>query len=812
MLSFVLHCVPRISTMDGDSPVAVKREVDSPVPGSAGKAATVADKVAPAAKGESGGQPRGPPAVAEGQQCFAMDCFDARLRNQKWCAKHKRAYAAMYMSAKKQDTLVHFNQLMANETQAKLAMRDWCHQNPPDGKWSRKRLLDFTQYTEAQGRLAYEGDADGDEPKTEAEFLRWAVDVKCLTTAGAERWWQDLQTAASRRDFKGRHADGTVGALRLWVPSVELSERKRGRYEDSKVTSGSKQIKKMAEADVDELRDLALSRPVDDAFLRGEKRARDPDLGSEGVVGGDARSFAGSAASDDAAPTPSPVKQVDLALVKPKTITKHKNEFRALQSSLIETAKKGLEQWVLVNKAGEGEAGDSDSALKALAVHLQFRLNCIAAFNSYSSAVAFLEGQDIFADKVLFGDLLTNNQDKLPVPEEMLPNLNMTANELDVSFEDIKSVTSVAELEDKKDTWAKQKTALKALEKGVATATKDVKAHKSQKEKENIRKMKADQKKKEKDELEAHKESSDLRAKALLEEKQQGTAKPAYKACQFMLQKMIAGDLPEGFKVLDFEYVSATNLGSREKPWFLNDKDVYEKWALDSNIRKTSQSFALKYKTFGDYHSKGRVSAAMEPKHGGDTTAEFFRQFVSKPLDVSSLDQCQNFQNTAWLSGFSPTMRFVGLQANGCVTLKGCLLGEVLHASISCAELLKGLESIGKIQKDSKFASMDAFCHTLEDLDMDAFVKMQQAGVNIYVHKMIPGEVLNVPLAWFTFEQAVEGAVVVSARCGYFAGSPSASETENYAAMRKLLELCGKNTERYDQIIELMTKSVGPSS
>ena len=737
--------------MDGFSPQPVKREVEE----------------APSSKDSSENSATGTPAGRSNKAmqelvCFAIDCVEERMRNQKWCKLHKRACAAMAANAKKQGKSKEFSELMANETTAKIAMRDWCADNPPDSKWSRKRLHDFAQYTKSQGSLSYQGDGDWDEPKTEAEFMKWAVEQKCLLQSGAEKWWKELLASPCRKDYFGRRPDGAIGALRIWAPTSEFAERKKGRYEDSKITEGSKQMKKLSSNDMEEMRDFAVSGTADEAFLRGEKRSRD----SDGAESSNPNLSVAEAQDDgnDAAPNPSPVKQVDLALQKPKIILKQKNELNALSSSLKEVATKCMEQLTASEAAAE-----KDSALKALTIHLAFRLRCIAAFNGYSDEVKFLES--LFGGQDSLEVLLSKNHDKLPIPEDMLPHLKFSLCALGQSFDDITSVTCVAELEDKKDNWAKQKAALKALEKGASQAMKDVKAYRTQKEKEDARKAKADQKKKEKEELDAHKENSDQRAKALLEETKQSVTKPAYMACQFMLQKLTDKSLPDGFQLKTFEEATAEKLGAREKP-FVFSGHIVEKWSVDANLRKTSQSFALKYKSYSEYAAKGRVSAAMEPKH----------------------------------AGFSPTMRFVGLQANGTATLKAGLMGEVLHLSISCVDILKGLESIGKIQKDAKFPSVDAFCHLLEDLDMDAFVKMHKAGVEIYVHKLTGGQILSVPLSWFTFELSVDGAVVVYARRGYFPMSPSESEKANYVAMRNLLERCGKPVDRYDEIYQLMTK------
>ena len=146
--------------------------------------------------------------------CFAEDCMDPRCRNQKWCIKHKRAYAAMRAAAKKNNQEEAFQELMGCETRAKLAMWDWCEENSVDCKWSRKKLMDYTQYQELHGQNTYLGEMEGERPKTEVEFLHWAENVKRLTPTGARNWWEELLRTC-RRDDLGRDANGKIGALRL---------------------------------------------------------------------------------------------------------------------------------------------------------------------------------------------------------------------------------------------------------------------------------------------------------------------------------------------------------------------------------------------------------------------------------------------------------------------------------------------------------------------------------------------------------------------------------------------------------------------
>ena len=210
-----------------------------------------------------------------------------------------------------------------------------------------------------------------------------------------------------------------------------------------------------------------------------------------------------------------------------------------------------------------------------------------------------------------------------------------------------------------------------------------------------------------------------------------------------------------------------------------------------------------------DYSSKGRASAAMDAKHGGDLTRDLFQGMVPALADMSSLPQCQTFQSTAWLAGYAPEMRFVGLQVNGCATLKAGVLGEVLRVCISVSDLVAGLEHIGKLTAETKFPNVDAFCNVLETLDMDAFEKMQANGSKIYARKLLPCQVLCVPMGWFCCELAISGTVIVCAWQGFFMQANSQEDLKQYQGMRDLLACCAKTTDRYDEVLALLSKLQG---
>ena len=103
--------------------------------------------------------------------CFLDECPEPRVRNQKWCEAHKRAYAAMYAGAKKRGEVETFKEVMSDDDRCKGCMRSYCQKNPIGAKWSRKKIIDYTEYNQSYGKREYEGDHEGDRPMTQFQFL-----------------------------------------------------------------------------------------------------------------------------------------------------------------------------------------------------------------------------------------------------------------------------------------------------------------------------------------------------------------------------------------------------------------------------------------------------------------------------------------------------------------------------------------------------------------------------------------------------------------------------------------------------------------
>ncbi|CAE7244197.1 unnamed protein product [Symbiodinium sp. CCMP2456] len=754
-------------------------------------------------------------------QCFAVDCELERLRNQKWCAGHKRAYAALMAQAKKDGKLEVVKEIMADDQRCQICMREWCEKNPINERWSRKRLFDWSQFTERHGRRDYDGDHDGDVPMTEAEFLNWAQTVKRLTATGARHWWTEMKDGNVRRDHGGRDSEGKLGAERLWVPSAqEARERKKGRFGEISVAQGSKQIKNLDDESFNQLLDYAGSKSLDVDFVRGSNKSA-TDSGSGSVGAGPAGTGTSTVPAPAATSVPlsstaaapaaaeekqeSPKKPVDLALEKPKQETKLTKEMNSSKTSLCECARTAIET--------QGKLPETkDESLTTLVQHLNHRLYCFAALLNYpkdctdQAMQAMIDG---FTDQKVIADLLKGHADKLPVPEAMQKDL-VSFDEVRTNIEALKNASTVLELDDIKEMFQRQKTALKTFEKGLAQVSRDCKSHVQQLEKEESRKQKAEEKKKGKAELDAFRESNTQRAKALLESKAGANIKPLYKACQFMFKKFLEDSVPEEYKnkVKPFpKYASGMDVS--KLPWFAagQEHQCLEAWSVDAGMQKTVQSWAIKYKQLQDYQQKSRASAALEPKHGHEQCNELWRHFVAESdiLACDEMPSAATFGKTNWIAGYAPDMKFCGLQANGAQTLKAACLGDVLHVCMPLSTMLPAALKLGFIQDDKALTSTEAFCEIMEQqMEMKSFLEFFNQGVEVYFHCQKAGEMISLPMGWFSVEISTAGTILVSVRKGVFLKKTSSEAIKEYESLIQLLQRCSRTVDRYQDLLKLM--------
>ena len=81
------------------------------------------------------------------------------------------------------------------------------------------------------------------KPKSEAEFLKWAQNKKCLSKEDSGAWWEELEANRNiERDNKGYQ-----GCFQVWVPVDGIRINQRERYQDNRAEETSHEIKGVSE-------------------------------------------------------------------------------------------------------------------------------------------------------------------------------------------------------------------------------------------------------------------------------------------------------------------------------------------------------------------------------------------------------------------------------------------------------------------------------------------------------------------------------------------------------------------------------------
>ena len=135
--------------------------------------------------------------------------------------------------------------------------------NPP-GKWQRKRVIDWTQWSRRWGTTVSATNRDEEKEYTLDSFVK-----KCIrggeTREEAISKWKDMVSNPSIE------REGSGANLVLWIPQARKRLRDKTLYVDNAVTEGSKQHRGLPSQDVADLKEFCHSsmKAHTDDFFKG---------------------------------------------------------------------------------------------------------------------------------------------------------------------------------------------------------------------------------------------------------------------------------------------------------------------------------------------------------------------------------------------------------------------------------------------------------------------------------------------------------------------------------------------------------------
>eukprot|EP00435_Cladocopium_sp_Y103_P075887 s7_g68.t1 len=154
---------------------------------------------------------------ASAKTCFAGSCNGECVKGKRRCLNHNRIFDAMSYHARKDKETEAFNKVMSNAIQAERAFNRFMEDNPIEGKWTRKRFIEWNQFKKEHSLAIVQVDRRGAKPFEKTQWLQRGMNKmgwtkqQCLV-----EWDKHAKDASVYRDSLGLD-----GSLRLWIRVVE---------------------------------------------------------------------------------------------------------------------------------------------------------------------------------------------------------------------------------------------------------------------------------------------------------------------------------------------------------------------------------------------------------------------------------------------------------------------------------------------------------------------------------------------------------------------------------------------------------------
>ena len=247
--------------------------------------------------------------------CYISGCPEKKSGKHRSCGGHKKTLDAILYQAEKSGKKSEVEKILSDPVMASKAVRDFEAENPP-GKF-RKKLIDFTQWLKTYSTETSQTNRELCELYTFQDFSDEKTAAGWDPKAILSKWQEyDNDPNIEREDDDG-----------LWLPKRKQKMRDQTKRITQSVVEGSKSMKGLKAADVEVLKNFALTSTAShtNAFLRSGDTAQKAAAPSMEVVDLEA-------AVED--PKKKKGKRVDLAQALPAVSEKELAQLQRLKEQM----------------------------------------------------------------------------------------------------------------------------------------------------------------------------------------------------------------------------------------------------------------------------------------------------------------------------------------------------------------------------------------------------------------------------------------------------------------------------------------------
>ena len=181
----------------------------------------------------------------EMKTCFVNGCSLACQKSKRWCEDHNKKYDNMYYQAKRDGEISTLEAAVKDSVSAQKAMELFEEDNPSDGKWRRKVLIQWTKWKRIFVYSVIQRNRDGCKP---FEYGQWLIHCSSVMgwskDAAKDEWEKHEKDASLKRDKKGLN-----GCDRIWIPVIEEEHRDRDKARSSILEESSAAEKDLSKED-----------------------------------------------------------------------------------------------------------------------------------------------------------------------------------------------------------------------------------------------------------------------------------------------------------------------------------------------------------------------------------------------------------------------------------------------------------------------------------------------------------------------------------------------------------------------------------
>ena len=774
-------------------------------------------------RGRGGGRGRG--AKEPKRPCIC--CEEVRVHNTRFCLLHKRSFDNMryQMQSQKDEALaLVFEEKMKIDSHAKAQVLDFTQLNPPDKRYARKQLLDWTAFKRVHGvRMTHKEDAK-EKPFTEAAFKIWAVSKQGVCEEEAKKEW-DKHYHDPKVD---RDQLGLGGALRLYIPGFLSRSWGRETYTDNQQEEGSKPIKDPSDKDRQMFKDHVHRQETSfsDPFMQAKDKTaihikRQMEVGASGSSQDGAQDGSRAAKRvkkgtfnvDRDAPRLDKAMEADLKRLDKsveKALASYDKVVAALAAEPVGTvaSDRALGSYVkglgfrrqllyrfqddlqtvvsatdLSISSGAGDASKSAGILEESQESKESKAAPASPCSASSALSALSTATSVRSRSVR--QLVDENASRKPFQGDaadfrsrsQLEELKAKAYETDseVAFEEL---------------GAEWNRAVKLMEQLIASlqqSVNDTSSHIATKRRDQARAAKSMAAQRQADELKRVREEAKQKAdeiKKRHEESKQPTIEPIY----------FAGltDLPAVTVLTDDDAQRAW-----DEPWVIKNSETAQLWSGDVPVQKVLAAWGASYKKDKACAEIGRAQRMMDAGAARESTVKFLQKHCPPDIvDLSAIEGGATFSDSIWLFGSFPGMRFTGLLPNIAATVRLMSFGEVKTLLLELSSLATAL---GDRASNLAFLQED-----VPKFDQAQLQKLHSGGVKMRWLTHARGQVLYIPQGWVSVEHAPASTntLVYGVRKSYVVRG--AASRLNYQTALALYRASGRNTKRMEAIEQLM--------